>query len=458
MSGRVAWTALAVVAGALALRAVLLWVEALAYGGPVLYGEGAVAHAGEILARGGDPYGPEPPGGFVAANYPPLAFAVAALGSAFGPFAGLRIASIVATLAVAAAVAWRARADRLVAAALALSFLALVPVETWGPAAKPDPIAVALVAAAVVLAGSDPRRAALAGAAAAFAVFAKPTAIVPLAAVAIWLVARDRRTVARVALAAAVGGAVALAVTLVRFDVAGLVEHVVRRNALPLTGGQLVSILVAGAGMVGVFAVAGAFTTDGRMRAYLVGAALVVVLAAREGSTINYLLDLAAASTLALATEARRARILLPVVLGAQLVLAALLFHPLDASATVGAWGDPTRVVLASDLVKTAPHLAEDSGVLVANGIEPVVDDLFLWSRLVEAGAVADDVTERARNGEFATVIAEVPLDALDGAPAYERQRWSPALAAAVVGAYRLDLGLPHHYRYVPRRGVAEMP
>ena len=67
-------------------------------------------------------------------------------------------------------------------------------------------------------------------------------------------------------------------------------------------------------------------------------------------------------------------------------------------------------------------------------------------------GAIVDDVTPRILNSEFATVIAEVPLEGLDSAPAFERQRWSATLARAVLTAYRLDLSADHFYKYVPRR------
>ncbi|HKW78039.1 MAG TPA: hypothetical protein VJQ09_03005 [Candidatus Limnocylindria bacterium] len=445
-------------AGALALRAVLLWGLALASGGPVLYGEGAVAHAAAIIARGGDPYAPERPGAFVAANYPPLAFVVAALGEAVGPFFALRLTSIAATLGVAIAIGWRARRP-LPALALAAAFVALFPVEVWGAAHKPDPLAMALTALAVLAAAPSWPRAGLAGTAASLAVLAKPTSLLPLAVVFAYLAWRERRTAWRSGIAAAIAALVLAGASFARFDGAGLVEHAVRRNELPLDVAQLPGLILIGLLALGAFAVSAALTSDARLRAYVGGAALVVLLGAREGATINYFLDLAVASSLALATVAPRTKNpVLPLALAAQLVVAALLFHPLDAAATVGAWGDPRRADVAADLARTSPHLAEDSGVLVAHGIEPVIDDLFLWSRLVAAGARVDDVTPRVAAGEFASVISEVPLESLAAAPGFERQRWSPALAGAVLEAYRLDVATDHAYRYVPRRVVVERP
>ncbi|OLC53495.1 MAG: hypothetical protein AUH85_14070 [Chloroflexi bacterium 13_1_40CM_4_68_4] len=448
-----AWIVLLVVAGALALRALLLWLFALAANGPVMYGEGAVAHAGSIIARGGDPYGPARAGMFVAANYSPLAYLVAAMGESIGPFFALRFASIIATLSVAVAIAWRARHQRLQAIALGASFLALVPVEVWGPAHRSDPLAIALTALAILAAAPSWWRAGIAGASASLAVYAKPTSVLPLAVVFAYLLWRERDVAVRT-IGAAVIAAVALgAFSLARFDAAGLVDHVVRRNQLPLDFGQLPSLLIACLITIGVFIVAGLRTSDGRLRAYVAGGALVLLLGAREGATINYFLDLAVASCLGVVTVAARTQNpLLPLALAAQLVLGAVFFRPLDASATTGAWSDPRRAALASDLARTSPHLAEESGVLVANGIDPIVDDLFLWSRLVAIGAIVDDVTPRILDGEFATVIAEVSLEGLDRAPAFERQRWPPTLARAVLTAYRLDVSADHFYKYVPRR------
>jgi hypothetical protein len=435
---------------------VLHWLDALAVGGPVLYGEGAVAHAGLIVARGGDPYGPEDPGTFVAANYPPLSFAVAALGAGVGPFVALRAASILATLALATLVAARARDSLTVAVALGASFLALFPVQIWGAAHKPDPLAVALTAAAVVGAGPSWRRALAAGTCGALAILAKPSAALPLAAVLAFLLWREPRTGRRV-LIAGLGAALALgAVVFARFDPAGLVEHVVRRNALAYEPGRAVELAIVAVLSMGALALVAGASRDGRSVAYVAGAVAILVLGGREGATINYLLDLGVALSLAVAPLVRPDRLVAPLLIAGQLVLAVALFRPFMAGATTGAWSDPVRAALAADLARTAPHLAEDSGILVANRIDPVVDDLFLWARLVAAGAIPDEITPRARNGGFATVISAVRLEELARAPAFERQRWPEALARAILAAYRLDApAIPGHYRYVPRQVIA---
>lgn len=450
-----AWLALGGLALGLAVYSLLRWADALFSGAPVLYGEGAVAHAGQLLARGADPYGPEAPGTFVAANYPPLVFALVAAGAALGPFAGLRLVSVASTLAVAALVAWRARASPRRALVLAALFLALFPVQVWGPAHKPDPLAVALAALAVLLAGPDWRRAAAAGLLGALAIYAKPTAALPVGAVVAYLLWRERAAGARFLLALGVALAALTVLAALVFDSAGMLHHLVARNALPYVPPNVALLALLGALLLGALAWLAYLYGDGRMRAYLLGALGVVVLGGREGATINYLLDLIAASSIALAPAlARSTRALPPGALAAQLALGVGLVLSGLVSPT-GAWADPSRVAHAADLARAAPHLAEDSGVLIANGIEPEVDDLFLWSRLVALGVIRDEVTPRARDGAFATVIAEVRLDALDRAPAYERQRWPPELVEAILANYRIERQLAGHVRYVPKRAVA---
>ena len=97
------------------------------------------------------------------------------------------------------------------------------------------------------------------------------------------------------------------------------------------------------------------------------------------------------------------------------------------------------------------PVYAEDSGVLIASGIEPVIDDPYLWARLVALGVRSDDVTPRIRAAEFAAVVSFVPLDQLEGAPLFEQQLWPPPLVAAVLDRYRLDRRAGTLWIYVPR-------
>jgi hypothetical protein len=127
-----------------------------------------------------------------------------------------------------------------------------------------------------------------------------------------------------------------------------------------------------------------------------------------------------------------------------ELVVAALVLDPLGIvpgrTATTGAWGDPARVAAAAGaLAGDELVLAEDSGLLIATGHRVVVDDLFLWSRLVARGtidpaALLTDV-EAAR---FTAIVSEVDLAQLAVAPAYERARWDASLVRAIDARYRL--------------------
>src|SRR5207237_2925733 len=72
-------------------------------------------------------------------------------------------------------------------------------------------------------------------------------------------------------------------------------------------------------------------TASGRMRAYVIGAIAVVLLAGRDGSSINFLLDLSAASFIALASAPSPRGPRVPLVLSAQIlfVFAVVTFGPL---------------------------------------------------------------------------------------------------------------------------------
>ncbi len=447
-SASIGWTILAVVAVIAAAISLARWLALLVTGVPSGYGEGAVAHAAAILARGGDPYAAEAPGTFVSANYPPLAYVVAALGSSLGPFTLLRVVGVVALCAVALVAGWRARTRPVAAVAIGASFLALSPVAAWGASARADVLAVAGVALAIAALSPDPRRLALAGILGALAVAAKPTAAVPLAAVLVWLAWRERGVAVRFAIALGVAGLAALAVALARFDAAGLWRHVVTYNALPYDGGHAVLLLGLAALLLGAFAWAAWVAGDGRMRAYLAGGIAVVALGGHAGATFNYLLDVAAASSLALAPLASRGGRIVAVMTGQLIATTALT--------VAGPLAPPSVDALRArvDAVRTLPAgavLAEDSGPLLAAGREPIVDDAYQWARLVAAGRVVDDVTPRVRDARFAAVVADIPLEDVARASEVERERWPAELANAVLARYRLERHEGGLWVYRPR-------
>src|SRR5687767_657105 len=295
-------------AGAIAALALARWVWAVTLGGPIIYGEGAVAHAA-ILARDGAEYASYTPPVFVAASYSPLYYHVASLGD---PFVWGRLVSIACTLFVAAAIAWRARAaGALVAFGFAAGWLALAPVAIWGPAVRVDLLALALTVAAVLAAERAITRgdgwAVLAGALIALAVAAKPTAALPGLAIGLWFIlARHPRGAG----AYATGGIVTTALALIATPggLAAIRRNVIDNNALPWTLEPVlllaaVVVFVIGVPVIGAFALRAA---RGPVAAYLIGSIGIVALGGREGASINYLLDISAAAVLALAGIAPR--------------------------------------------------------------------------------------------------------------------------------------------------------
>ncbi|MEP7003219.1 MAG: hypothetical protein ABI888_01645 [Chloroflexota bacterium] len=444
----IAWAAYGAVAGLMALVALLSWGRALRAAGPTLYGEGAVAHAA-LLIRTLDTYRDAAGGSsFTAANYPPLFFAGAAAGD---PFVTGRLLSIAATLSVAGLIAWRARAGgRLVAAVIALGWLALAPVAIWGPAVKPDLLALALTAGSVI--ALERRNAQLSAALIILAVLAKPTAVIVAIALLAWLVVRDRQRL-RVWLTTALSGVVLAAIVLLPIGYDNLWRHVIVWNALPWTLDQAALLVFLGvvilAALVGTVIVAR--PVRGPIAAYCVAGAVIVVLGGREGATINYLLDLSVAASLALAAVAPAiSRVApYPVIALLNLLLAIAVLDPLGVvpgrSATTGAWGDPARIASAERaLAGDEIVLAEDSGLLIATGHRVVVDDLFLWSRLVTQGTIDPlPLLVDVRAARFTAIVTEVELGKLADAAAYARSRWAPPLVQAIEARYRLESRLP---------------
>ena len=448
MRARVGWWIYAVAAATLAVIVVASWVSVLTARTPVLYGEGAVAHAA-ILARDrleyttSAHYG-DVPTIFIAANYPPLYFHLAGIGD--DPFVTGRVLSIGATLFIACAIAFRARgAGSLVGGAIALAWLGSIPVMQWGLALKPDPIALALTVGAT-LALARPRALPLvAGVLIGIAAMAKPTALLPGIALLAYVARRDPVGATRGLVGAVIAAVVVLFFTHGPDDL--FLVHVIDWNALPWRL-ELVVPLVFIAVLVLAVPIATVVMTrrgGGAVGAYLVGAIGVLLLGGREGATVNYLLDLSAALALAAATVAPRLSLGLayPVASIAQLALGVVLLNPFPVTpsllAPTGKWADPFYVGYVRDYVP-GTVLAEDSGLLVASGREPLVDDLFLWSRNYATGKAfleGPRLLVAVRAGLFDEVVSEVDLERIDAGPGYERQRWHPDLVAAVLERYQ---------------------
>ncbi len=446
MSARIAWPLYAALASGLALIGLGHWLWAISLRGPVLYGEGAVAHAA-LLARTGSEYlagaryGAEAPI-FTAANYPPLYFHLAGLGD---PFVTGRVLSVAATLFVAGAIAWRARAAGLLAAAtIAIAWLGSVPVLQWGPAVKPDLLALALTVGAVLAFERTRPMYLVAGALLGLAALSKPTALLP--AMAMWIFVS--RTNGRGA-AASVASAVATSVVVALASGSASADawmHVVEWNALPWRADLaapvvLIALIVLLVPIVTMLVTRPSVTI---VTAYAAGAVGILLLGGREGATINYFLDLSAALALGIGGRAPQLRAggVYPVAGVVQAIVAVVILNPFGivpgVAQSTGRWGDPARIQIVRELPGTL--LVEDGGLLVANGREPLVDDLFLWSRDLAARRFpGGPLLAAVREGRFDAVISEVDLEHLDSGPAYEQQRWSAALVAAVLDRYQLD-------------------
>lgn len=465
------WSALLAIAGVFAAIAIGHWAEALWSGRPVLYGEGAVAHAA-IQLRDGNPYLDVT--GTVAANYPPLYLWLASLAD---PFRGGRLVTIASALAVALIVWWRARgAGSVPRAALALAWLALTPVAIWGAAVKPDLLAIALTVGGVAALdhscrpalgsrGGAARSAVLGGALLAAAVWAKPTALLPAAVVMAYVLAFARPVFARAVLGGAAVGALALAHA-ATLGIGDVWRHVVVWNALPWSAEQALLLVALALAAIGLSVVVAARVAafNGLALAYGLGAAGVVLLGGREGATINYLLDLTAATVYAIAAAAPRLSMSagFPLAIAAQLVLGFAVLAPFGLipgrDAGTGAWRSAQPVPVSVALHAEGTYIADDSGPLVRGGIDPVIDDLFLWSRLVEAGLVdPTPVLERVRVGEIDAILSEVELERIAEARPFERARWHPDLVAAILARYERvtmpgdPIAAPGLWVYTPR-------
>ena len=366
--------------------------------------------------------------------------------------------SIAATVAVGGLIAWRARRAPLAAAALAVGWIAIAPVAIWGAALKPDLLALALTVGAVLLV--ERGRGVPAGVLLALATLAKPTALLPAVGLVVWAALRGRPVLRPLLLGLTAGGVVA-AVAIVVLGPGDVWRHVVTWNALSWSAADAATVAFLGLATFGVALTAALLVGGGSgpIGAYGAAAIGIVVLGGREGATINYLLDLAAAASLALAAAAPRLRAsaLYPLLATVQLVVATFVLDPHailpDRRPTTGAWGDPARIAAARAAFPPGAILAEDAGLLLAAGRAPIIDDLFLWSRLVARGAIdPEPILAAVRAGRYAAVVSAVDLERLGDAPAYEQARWDPALVAAVRSQYVLAAVLDGPlYLYQPR-------
>jgi hypothetical protein len=164
---------------------------------------------------------------------------------------------------------------------------------------------------------------------------------------------------------------------------------------------------------------------------------------------VNYFLDLSAALALTAATIAPRLSLGLryPVASLAQLAIGVVLLNPFPTTPSLlsptGKWvAEPSFITNVTGRLP-GTVLIEDSGLLVASGREPIVDDLFLWSRNHASGKSfreGQQLLDAVRAGQFDAIVSEADLERIDAAPGYERQRWHPDLIAAVLDRYQHTL------------------
>jgi hypothetical protein len=300
----------------------------------------------------------------------------------------------------------------------------------------------------------------VAGAAIVFAVFAKPTALLPGLSFLGWLAWTDRRALSRYVLGAA-AAMISVAATVALDSPPDIWRHVIVWNTLAWSPQQALLLAIVAVIVLGIPAGIAALARgwQGARAAYLAGALAIVVAGGREGATVNYLLDLGLATSFALAAIADRLRqsTIFPAAALAQLLIATAFLDPLGVvpgrTPTTGSWGDPARAgTIAAELARGGPLLVEDSGLLVANGAEPTVDDLFLWSRLVTRGTIdAGPIVEQVRAGRFSAIAAEVDLERIESAAAFQRQRWADPLVRGILDRYRLDRHEGALWIYIPR-------
>jgi hypothetical protein len=312
---------------------------------------------------------------------------------------------------------------------------------------KPDLLALGLTVAAVMALDRQRPAYMLAGALIALAAMTKPTALLPALAL-LMFVARRHPLDAFRAFLGGLGAAVVAAYLTHGFDKSVLL-HVFTWNALPWRA-ELAAPLVLLALLVLVVPITAIVVTRPSttvVTAYAAGAVGILLLGGREGATINYFLDLSAAIALALAGRApvlaRGA--LYPIAAVAQAAVAVLLLNPFGVvpfrPVGAGAWGDPERIGAVGRI--PGMLLVEDSGLLVASDREPIVDDIFLWSRNRERELTTrtsylegERLLRAVREGRFDAVVSEADLDRVGETGGFEAQRWHPDLVAAVRDRY----------------------
>ena len=445
--------------------AVWLGIRAVAFPYALDYGEGPLLGQAVHLARNEGIYrvpGAEPP--WTISNYPPVYPWLESLGvRAFGPayWYGrlLSLLSILAAALLAGAIVRRLGGDRLGAAITMLVLPGIPLVGLWACLARIDGVALVLSVAALWLLVRRPTSsAALAGAVGLLvvAVFTRQTYLLaaPLAGfVWLWRISRRRALAFAGALLLTVG--VAGVVLQVATD--GFWFNIVTANVNQLDLGYLAYYGTFLAGhlpvlvlLAGGYVVAAIRRPDeaGRLALPYLGAALLAALTVvKVGSSVNYLIELSVALSLATGLAvARLRRSRWRFVVGALLVLqAGLLLVRTDLyEGTVGLLDDPgssrrlEQVITSTD----GPILTDQEiGFLPLAG-RPIELQPFEMTELARAGVWDQAPLIEAIRAERYTAILILYLPDFP----VERQRWTDEALAAVASSY-------HEVERVPRFG-----
>lgn len=182
---------------------------------------------------------------------------------------------------------------------------------------------------------------------------------------------------------------------------------------------------------------------------YLAGSLVIGFTAGKSGSSLNYLLELSVALALAagclVAALHSRARLRSAALLAvlAQAILLLVFPHPFY-TITAGAAHDVAAALAIAALVETTPGpvLADqDSGLLPLAG-KPLQLQPFEFSQLSYAGRWDQSSLLRAiGRQQFDLILVYTTADR-----AFERERWTPEMLAALQRSYAVDHEITRNY------------
>ena len=446
--------AAAAVAGS---RFLYLSLHTLRFPYPLDYGEGAVLDGALRLARFMPLYPadlPSPP--WFVSNYPPVSYLlhvpfVWAAGPAlwYGRLLS-QLSALCAAVLIGHVVA-RLTRQPAAGAVSALTFLAIPIIAVWSQYDRVDMLGCALAWAGLWLI-VVPDRPRLTPAAICFllASFTRQTAAVPaLCAAYVWLRSEGHARIANRLAIAVTAGAVALFLVLDVSTGGGFFRHTVTGTVGRMDARQLLNLDLVLVDLIpwllaiaaGVMLLGGLLRPDGwaLAAAYIPAAVAVSLLAAKEGSYINYFLDLCAACSLAagLCVGWLRRRTLSAVTLLAVLSLQAVMMgrsnalydHLLARLARAREYGHLAALVRA----EPGPILADEPLALLPLSGRTIDFQPFAMTQLARAGRWdATPFVDQLREQRYALLLARQPRRN----PTLIAAMWDAAMADAIRSRY----------------------